>query len=67
MNREWNYDYDDVRNRLSTLEGVVSELNKVGRGVEMQFFLPLRLRTPSEVYTDPKETSTYSPSDASTG
>ena len=35
MNREWNFDYEDVRNRLSTLENVVSEINKVGSEVEM--------------------------------
>jgi len=26
--REWNFDYDDVRNKLSTLESVVSDVNK---------------------------------------
>jgi len=34
MNREWDFDYEDVRNRLSTLENVVSEVNKVGCGTE---------------------------------
>ena len=54
VNREWNYDYEDVRNRLSILEGVVSELNKVGREVEMQFFLPLILRTLQKCTPTPK-------------
>jgi hypothetical protein len=65
-NREWDYNYGDVRDGLGMLESVVSEVNKVDREVEARFFLPLRPRT-SEMHANPKETSAYSPSDASTG
>ena len=34
MNREWDFDYEDVRNRLNKLEGVVSDVNKVGLEAE---------------------------------
>lgn len=40
VNREWAFDYDDVRKRLGTLEDVVSELNKVHHGVSRRFFVP---------------------------
>lgn len=29
MTREWDFDYDDVRNRLNKLDSVVSEVNRV--------------------------------------
>ena len=66
MNREWDFDYDDVRNKLSTLEDVVSEVNKVGFSLHMGVFAS-ETGTPSEMRTDPKETPTGTPSDASTG
>ena len=54
MNREWNYDYGDVRNKLSTFESVVSEVNKVGREVQMLCFLPLRPGTPQKCTPTPR-------------
>jgi hypothetical protein len=37
VNREWDYDYDDVRNKLGVLESVVSEVNKVISGAGKPF------------------------------
>jgi hypothetical protein len=67
VNREWDFDYDDVRNRLSTLESVVSEVNKVGCGWMAVIIPASETGTPSEMHTNPKETPAYAPSDASTG
>lgn len=54
MNRGWHFDYDDVRNRLSVLESVVSEVNKVGYDVTLRFFLLLRPGTPQKCTPTPR-------------
>ena len=66
MNREWDFDYDDVRNKLGILEDVVSQVNKVGFCFQMRVFAS-ETGTPSEMHTNPKKTPTDTPSDASTG
>jgi len=54
VNREWDYNYDDVRSKLSTLESIVSEVNKVSCEVELRFFLPLRPRIPQKCAPTPR-------------
>ena len=53
MNREWDFDYDDVRNKLSTLEDVVSEVNKVLL-VPLCDYLCLRPRIPQKCTPTPR-------------
>ena len=54
MNREWEFDYEDVRNKLSTLEDVVSEVNKVGFFVSRCGYLRLRLGPPQKCTPTPR-------------
>ena len=67
MGREWDSDYDDVRNKLNKLESVVSEVNKVGCETEELYFARLRLGISSEMQTISEKTPSHAPPDAPTG